>query len=709
MKKQRFLITLSAFLLTVASWAVPAKPGQWRMLFLADGRQIKAELKGDEFTHFWQTESGDCYISEGKAFHLIDKYTLSQQAQSIRMEREQLRSRRTAHTRGLGDNHAPYTGKKKGLIILVQFCDLSFKVTDPLTTFNHIANGKNYIEGNFKGSVHDYFLAQSGGLFELDFDVVGPVTLKNGYAYYGQDNGEKGLDKHPGEMVVEACKAVDAQVNFADYDWDGDHYADQVFIIYAGKGQADGGSDDTIWPHEFELEYAYGSKPVFDNITVNTYACGPEQNGKGNIDGIGTICHEFSHCLGLPDTYDLLHANNYGMGSWDLMCNGSYNGNGYLPPNYTAFEQAYIGWNDPIVLMEDQVVSGMKPIGDGGNIYQLVNDDYPNEYFLLENRQQTGWDEAIGGSGLLVTHIDFDLDVWHHNAVNSVGSTFMKGNNIFKTNHQYLSIVPADGITNHNDESSDTYPYNLKDSISNTSSPTFTLYHAKTNGSTLLGKAITDIRQNSDGSIDFKFRAVDTNTEAHIGGVVFHETFDQCNGEGGNDGNWRVSSGSAEYIADNKGWKLAGEGGGYKCARFGNVVTKGIVTTPKFCVTGNTKLTFRAAPYGEDEIEIGITVMGSNEVMLSQMSYTLLPEQWTECESLISGTGEIAIQFTPSKNRFFLDEVKAEVMSETSTIKTVWNNKADARIYDIHGRYAGTDIESLAKGIYILGGKKIIK
>ena len=101
--------------------------------------------------------------------------------------------------------------------------------------------------------------------------------------------------------------------------------------------------------------------------------------------------------------------------------------------------------------------------------------------------------------------------------------------------------------------------------------------------------------------------------------------------------------------------------------------------------------------------------MRSGCSMLSQMSYTLLPEQWTECESLISGTGEIAIQFTPSKNRFFLDEVKAEVTSETSAIKTVWNNKADARIYDIHGRYVGTDIESLAKGIYILGGKKITK
>lgn len=465
-------------------------------------------------------------MRRGQSFLPAEQTSFFEEARTLRMEREAQRRECLAKTRAIGADHAPYVGKKRGLIVLVQFNDLRFSMPDPIETFGRVINGENFVEGDFKGSVRDYFLSQSQGVFELDFDILGPVTLKNGYAYYGQDGEEAGSDKHPGDMVAEACRAVSGQVNFADYDWDGDYVVDQVFILYAGKGQADGGNDDTIWPHEWSLEYSYGSKPVFDNIVVNTYACGPELNGNGKLNGIGTICHKFSHCLGLPDTYDTDYNNNYGMGTWDLMCNGSHSGNGYIPPNYTAYEQAYIGWKTPIVLSDtDQSISGMKPISEGGNIYQLINDDYPDEYFLLENRQKAGWDAAIGGSGMLVTHVDYDPDVWDWNVVNTVGGYYVKGRDSFETDHQYLTIVPADGEAHKGTESTDCYPLNLKDSISNTSSPTFTLYHAKADGSTLLGKAITGIRQNTDGTIDFRFRAIDNNTKVCLSGVVFRESF----------------------------------------------------------------------------------------------------------------------------------------------------------------------------------------
>ena len=704
---RKLLFILFGILLTASLWAEPAKPGQWRTITLTDGRQVKAQLIGDEFAHFWQTEGGECYIPKGNRFQQVDKQVLIHQAQTARMERQQLRAR----TRGIGDAHAPYVGKKKGLIILVQFSDLRFSVDDPLGTFNQIVNGENFQEGDFIGSVHDYFLSQSGGVFELDFDVLSPVTMKNGYAYYGQDGEKEGSDKHPGEMVVDACRAVDDQVNFNDYDWDGDYEVDQVFIINAGKGQSSGGSDDTIWPHEWVLEKSYGSKPVFDNIVVNTYACGPELGGSGKLNGIGTICHEFSHCLGLPDTYDTDYNNYYGMGTWDLMCNGSHSGNGYIPPNYTAYEQAYIGWKTPIVLSDrDQVVSGMKTVNDGGDIYQLVNDDYPNEYFLLENRQQKGWDAALAGSGLLVTHVDFDPDVWEWNAVNTVGGYYKKGLDSFHTDHQYLTIVPADGEAYKGTESTDCYPLNLKDSISNTSSPAFTLYHAKTDGSTLLGKAITGIRQNADGTIDFRFRAVDTNTQVSLSGVVFRETFSQCSGVGGNDGSWSEAVTSA-FLPDNKGWNVVAENGCYQCARFGNAVKKGTVTTPKFGVSGDTKLTFRAAPFGNNEMILGINAFGSGDISISQTSFTLAPGQWTDCEAIIHGEGEVSIRFTPSANRLFLDEIVAEVLSSStsSSIQEVRTSSADTRIYDLHGCYLGTDPTTLRKGIYIIGGMKVVK
>lgn len=707
--KKWFLMALLSFSFTASAWAVPAKSGQWRILTLSDGRQVRAELVGDEFMHFWQSESGDCYIHGANGFRMASKGVLLQEAQAARAQRNQQRWQRLARTRGLDAPHTSYVGKKKGLIILVQFNDLSFSVADPLATFNKVINGENYTEGDFIGSVHDYFKNQSRGVFELDFDVLGPVTMKNGYAYYGQDGEKRGSDKHPGEMVADALKAVSDKVNFADYDWDGDYIVDQVFVVFAGKGQADGGADDTIWPHEWSLEYAYGSKPVFGNYIVNTYACGPELNGSGKLNGIGTICHEFSHCLGLPDTYDTAYNGNYGMGTWDLMCSGSHSGNGFLPPNYTAFEQAYIGWRTPIELTSDTEVTGMKPVIDGGEIYQLTNPDYPDEFFMLENRQKTGWDGAVGSSGILVTHIDFNPDVWRYNVVNTVGGGYASGRFTYVTDHQHLTIVPADGSAG--DNLADTYPYNLKDSITNTSSPAFSLYHAKADGSTLLGRAITNIRQDSDGTISFKFRAVDTNTKPSLSGVVFKETFNQCDGQGGNDGLWGSGAGSGKFVSDNVGWTVTADGGANQCAKFGTFTKKGIVTTPKFGVSGTTKLTFRAAPWGDETCKVGITVFSGSNVSVSPSTFELTPGQWTDCEALISGTGEVSVRFTPSQNRFFLDDIIAQIEGSAAptAIQRVTLSETDPRIFDLQGRMVGTDLNALPRGLYIIGGKKVVK
>ena len=697
--------------MALSAQAVPAKPGQWRTITLTDGTQVKAELVGDELLHFWQTESGERYVRQGQVYQKADMDLLIEKASAARAEREQHRYER-ATTRGIGSSHAPYMGKKKGLIILVQFNDLKFSASDPQALYAKVINGENYAEGDFRGSVRDYFVSQSGGQFEIDFDILGPVTMKNGYAYYGQDSNpdNSGSDKHPGEMVADACRAVADQVNFADYDWDGDYVVDQVFVVYAGKGQADGGSDDTIWPHEWTLESSYGSIPVFGTITVNTYACGPELNGQGKPSGIGTICHEFSHCLGLPDFYDTAYNGSYGMGAWDVMCNGSYNGSGYCPPNYTAYEQSYIGWRTPVVLESDATIDQMKPIGEGGNIYKLVNDNYPDEYFLLENRQQTGWDSSLAGKGLLVTHVDFDEDVWRYNKVNSIGGRYMKGREVLTTTHQHCTILNADGRATRNDEQADLFPYNLKDSISNTSSPSFALYHENTDGSLRLNKAITGIHQNADGTMGFTFRAVDNNTEVNISGVVFTETFDQCNGIGGNDGVWGTGAGAGDFLPDNTGWSVVAEGGGNKCAKFGNFTKKGTVTTPKFSVAGTSKLTFRAAPWSEESTKVGIAISGSGEVTLSQMSFELEPGKWTDCEAEISGTGEIAIRFTPTNNRFFLDDIKVEVLSPSGIAVPVLHTPGASNIiYDLQGRQHGTDFQALPHGIYIIGGRKVVK
>ena len=281
-------------------------------------------------------------------------------------------------------------------------------------------------------------------VFRLDFDVVGPVQLANGYAYYGEDD-ENGDDMRAGEMVVEACKAIDDEVDFSDYDWDGDGFVDQVYVLYAWHGTATYSDDDTVWQHEYTLEESdYGNTLEIDGVQVNTYACSSEL-GQSHVDGIGTICHEFSHCLGFPDMYDTQYEGNFGMGSWDLMCSGSYNGGSFCPAGYTSYERWVAGWLDPIELTEDMSVTDMKALSDGGESYVIYNDAHPDEYYLLENRQLTGWDRELPAAGMLILHVDYDETVWQWNIVNDiVDYSDYEGYEDCVNDHQRLTIFHAD-------------------------------------------------------------------------------------------------------------------------------------------------------------------------------------------------------------------------------------------------------------------------
>ena len=408
-------------------------------------------------------------------------------------------------------NFGDYTGDKKGLVILVNFKDVSFKEANDNACYQRFANEENYNEGSFKGSVHDYFYAQSEGKFNLTFDVVGPVTLSKKQSHYGSNDSE-GNDKHPAEMVIEALKLIDDDVNFADYDWNGDGEVDQVFVIYAGRGESDGGGSNTIWPHEWNLAEAgwYGDGDgvqTMDGVKINTYACGSELSGSGTIDGIGTMCHEFSHCLGYPDFYDTDYSGGQGMGDWDLMDGGCYNGNGFRPAGYTSYERWMAGWREPIELLTTKKVEGMKALQNGGDFYIIYNKGNRNEYFLLENRQKKAWDTNIPGKGLLILHVDYDESKWASNQPND------------DPNHQRMTWIPADNEYQYyyyggskyystDGMSTDTYPYGSNNSFSKDSTPAAKLYNKNEDGTKYLDSSVEEIKQNNDGTISFLFRGV---------------------------------------------------------------------------------------------------------------------------------------------------------------------------------------------------------
>ena len=502
MKNQRFLTVL---VLALGYWlmasAVPARRGQWKTLRLTDGTEVRAQLMGDETLHYWQDANGFTYVcSDEENIYVRATHAMESKLQAKRNARV---ARRMPSRRAMESPHK-YTGKKKGLVILAQYSNKKFAVGSDSLKFTRLLNERGFSEGSFKGSVQDYFYDQSGGKFELDFDVFGPVTLPQAYGYYGKDVGEEGDDVRPGEMIIDACNLVNHMVNFADYDWDGDGWVDQVFVVYAGMGQADGGISATIWPHEWDLWDAVGHTLNLDGVIINTYACGNELDGQEKLGGIGTFCHEFSHCLGLPDMYDTRpNGSNFGMGPWDLMDQGSYGGGGFRPAGYTSYEKMVCGWQEPIVLSESTEVTGMKALSKGGDTYIIYNDACKDEYYLLENRQLTGWDKELYGAGLLVLHVDYDEEAWEQNTVNNVSS------------HQRCTIFHADnkdGWLSLGDLQGDVYPYQNKrngqrnDSLTNLSTPKASVFNKNTDGSRLMNKAVLDIKQNADGTISFKFR-----------------------------------------------------------------------------------------------------------------------------------------------------------------------------------------------------------
>ena len=242
---------LSAWLVAVTCVAVPAKKGFWKAITLKDGTTIQAQLRGDEHLHFWETSDGKRYLVESETGRYIpaDMDKLRQKANARKARVSQARAQRRVR---IGGNHDPYIGKKKGLIILTQFKGQTFESGHDKSLYNEITNSPGFSRLGFNGSVHDYFLDQSDGKFDLTFDVVGPVTLSNTNSYYGQ-NGSDGGDLRPVYMIVEACRLVQDQVNFSDYDWDGDGEVDQVVVLYNGLGEAAGGDENTVWPHEYTL------------------------------------------------------------------------------------------------------------------------------------------------------------------------------------------------------------------------------------------------------------------------------------------------------------------------------------------------------------------------------------------------------------------------------------------------------------------------
>ena len=429
MKKIGLLIVFSA--LVCSAWAVPARKGGI-VTTQPDGSQITVYQHGDEHFHWITNEKGEWLKMDNDGFYRVTEA----------LSAEQVEARRVASSKRAAMAAYPLNVAPRGLVILVNFADVAFttekaEMDSMLTAVNYTRNysytyrGKQY-NIRSQGSARQYFEDVSFGQYNPHFDVVGPVTISKEHSYYGQNNS-KGRDSKPEYMIEEACKLADTECNvdFSQYDNDGDGYVDFVFVIYAGYGEADGGGANTIWPHAWNLLQAAGRMCEVDGKKVDLYACGNElDNYSKTHTGIGTFCHEFSHVLGLPDLYVTNKASHNTLNEWDIMDYGPYNNEGNTPPAYSAYERFFLGWLQPRLIVDAENVE-LKDIQESKEAllisstdqHNLIgNDPEPTTFYLVENRQQEGWDEHLPGHGMMLTKIQYNYNRWYQNTVNNSSS-----------------------------------------------------------------------------------------------------------------------------------------------------------------------------------------------------------------------------------------------------------------------------------------------
>ena len=498
-----FLLTFLAFAANVCLGA-PARRDIIHNITLPDGRTVQAYKMGDERSHWFETADGtivagvkltDEQLQQSKWARTYSRRSLAPRAS---------RSESPWAGVGLYDQLFPCTGELHTLVIVVEFDDVKLKVNGPQTFYQRMLNEEDFSDYGGTGSARDYFIDGSMGQFKPTFDVFGPVTLPHPVAYYG-GNDRAGNDTNAVQMIIDACELLDDEIDFSQYDTDGDQRVDNVFVIFAGQGENSYGSEDTVWPHQWDFQDA-GAQLTLDGVSFGHYACTNEWE-ESRPAGIGTFVHEFSHVMGLPDLY---HTSNAAFtkspGNWSPLDNGLYNNNTCTPPSYSSFERNALGWIDLTQLTAGTDVS-LRPLFTD-NVACVAPTDSYREFFLFENRQQIGWDEYLPGHGLIIWHIDYDPTKWYMNSVNNT------------SRHQNVDIEEANNspyVANPRNEAGYPFPGTSgATSFTDDTTPSMKPWSGKS-----LGLPITDIAESADGIITFS-------VAKDMGGIydIADDTFD---------------------------------------------------------------------------------------------------------------------------------------------------------------------------------------
>ncbi len=756
-KMKKIFILLAMLCVALSSFAAPAyrKPFKVKQ---SDGTELTVVLTGDESIHYFATldgkplvkeQNGDymyasfseegCFVSLKMLAHNSGNRSLVEEALLSTVDYEQMTASvnkaAKAHAASFkaaaqkaGSQIAP-EGDVNIAVVLVQFQDTKFTYTKE--DINNLLNTEGYkVENPFAesvGSARDYFIAQSDGKFRPNFMVTDIVTLDNNMSYYG-GNDTSGDDVKATYAVKEGIQKADATFDFSKCDNNGDGEVEFVYCIYAGYSESYGADENTIWPHQWALRAQAGSITV-DGVKCDTYACSGElvynENYESKIGkvlaGIGLICHEFSHCLGLHDIYDVTYeSGNWGMDYWDVMDQGNYAAEGYVPVGYSAYQRDFCGWRDLVVIDEKGDYS-MMPLTQGGVGYKVVNDANPNEYYILENRKQEAWDSYLFGSGMLVIHVDYLKSDWDDNTINTT------------KNHPRYTLIPADNsLDAYKEVSEEQFVASLKADVwpgtsGNTELTNTSIPAAKVYAGGYMNKPIRNIKyENSVISFNFLggvFSAVPSGLSAtDITETSFVAAWDALEGaEGYNVELYKMTeavddagdyitllsedfvnctkintdvSSSLNDFTSASGWsgsKTYSEGG---VLRVGTSSNAGFLKTPTLNAKGEVEVSFSAKLYNVNDTGVNLVVSIKNAAGDVLATKDIVPSSSAVTHTLTTDIdGDFYIEFSTStstgKKRVNVDNIVVSVATSFSSelVAEVSTNELSCKFHNLDAGY----------------------
>lgn len=485
-----FLSATSATMMAIPAWNRPITQT------LPDGSTIEIVRHGDETFHYTTLPNGDLiakgadgffYYAEVKANGIkattakvgddiptakrIKSTARQVEIANLRNAALKRRAKNTTLAKPRSNNREPHK-----LVILVEFSDKKLKLSKQ--DYVNMLNQEGYNDYKATGSARDYFIDSSYGKYVPTFDVYGPYQVDYGYQYYGS-NDDDGNDSHATDLIVEACRLAMRETDLSVYDYDCDGYLDDVYVFYAGEGEANSKDDSTIWPHRWQVlpDKNFDGDPDVGGAKVRDYACSNEickDNIKyigTDIEGIGTFVHEFGHVLGFSDHYSTSSSNTVlDPGLYDVMASGSYLNFGRTPMAYNTYERMYQGWLTPVqihpsfegdAITLNTIYSGEALLltADGSNHNMDGVEPSPANYYLIECRNAEGWDYYSGyrgydglkgDCGMLITRVEYDKERWEDNKVNaypySMGLVYVC-NSVQKTSmYNYYPMFPGEYV-----------------------------------------------------------------------------------------------------------------------------------------------------------------------------------------------------------------------------------------------------------------------